>query len=451
MLIWVLGFSLANAADSLNWRTSENRVDAEIGAWSLQQLLEALTTATGWQVYVEPDTERTVSAKFKNLAAGEALRLLLGDLSFALLPQDDRPAKLFVFRTNLQDATRLVQPRRIARRTEGARAIGNEWIVTLKPGANETVEQLAKRLGAKVGGGIDKLRAYRLVFEDDAAAQASRHLLELSPDVAGIEQNYRVNPPERVEPLTLSSALPFSLKPAAGADGGNIIVGLIDSATQPVGGSMDEFVLPALFVAGKADVAKGSPTHGTSMMETILRGLALSQAGTDSSPVRILPVDIYGANANTTTFHVAYGISEAVEAGARIINLSLGSDGSSSLLQTLIQNARSQGVIFFAAAGNEPTTAATYPAAYDSVVAVTAGDKRGNVASYANYGSFVDVVGPGASIVNYNNRSYLVTGTSAATAFVSGMAAGIAVTTGRTMPQVESRIRSTLTFKPAGN
>src|SRR5689334_8281684 len=87
--------SIAN--DILNWRTNQNRVTADIQSGSLPNLLERITIATGWQVFVEPETSHTVSTKFKDLPPGEALRLLLGQLSFALVPQTNAPARLFVF------------------------------------------------------------------------------------------------------------------------------------------------------------------------------------------------------------------------------------------------------------------------------------------------------------------------------------------------------------------
>jgi hypothetical protein len=120
---------------------------------------------------------------------------------------------------------------------------------------------------------------------------------------------------------------------------------------------------------------------------------------------------------------VAKGVYEAVNAGASIINLSLGSEADSAFLQNTINSAAKQGVQFFAAAGNTPTTAPTFPAAYDTVVAVTATDRSGNIASYANRGSFIDVAAPGMAIVNFGGQSFVVTGTSTATAYVSGSSA----------------------------
>ena len=164
--------------------------------------------------------------------------------------------------------------------------------------------------------------------------------------------------------------------------------------------------------------------------------------------MRILPVDVYGPNETTTTFDVAKGVYSAVKNGANMVNLSLGSYSESPLLQQIIQQSSQQGVVFFGAAGNDPVTVPTYPAAYPEVVAVTAGDRTGRLASYANRGAFVDVMGPGVGIVQYNDQSYLGSGTSFATAYVTGLAAGMASSSGKTPAQIESEIRQKLSVRP---
>ena len=61
------------AADSLVWRTDKNQVDADIESWPLSEVLESISSATDWQIYVEPDTEYTVTTRFQNLKPPEAL------------------------------------------------------------------------------------------------------------------------------------------------------------------------------------------------------------------------------------------------------------------------------------------------------------------------------------------------------------------------------------------
>src|SRR5688572_21574507 len=110
-----LAFSLGEGAaaattNALVWNKAKDRVDADVRGWELFGLLERIASETGWQVYVEPGSGHKASVKFKDLSSGEALRLLLGDLSFALIPQTNDNSRLYVFRTAMQNATRQVRP-----------------------------------------------------------------------------------------------------------------------------------------------------------------------------------------------------------------------------------------------------------------------------------------------------------------------------------------------------
>jgi hypothetical protein len=223
-----------------------------------------------------------------------------------------------------------------------------------------------------------------------------------------------------------AGGMPLNLRPKAVPDGDRIIVGLIDTKVQGKDSPNAGFFLESLSVVGESSSSSDSLGHGPAMAQSILHGAASSTCPDRASRLRILPVDVYGNRSTTTTFDVAAGITEAVNRGAMIVNLSLGSEGNSTLLQQIIQDAHRQNVVFLAAAGNEPVTFPTYPAAYPEVIAVTAGDGSGNLAPYANRGSFVDVVGPGTVPVSFNGKLWRVTGTSPATAFIAGMAAGSA-------------------------
>jgi thermitase len=350
-----------------------------------------------------------------------------------------------VFRTTRDQATQLVRPaeRKLAR--PSARPIRNELIVTLKPGAS--IDALAKRLGAKVVARSDDLNAYRLQFEDAAAARDAQDELSQAGDVDSVDYNFPVTRPQTPEAWS-APAPPINLVPKAVGDSGRLVVGLIDTAVQKTGGTVDDFLLSPLSVAGETTTPENTPTHGTSMWETILRGVQMTSGEGNASAVRILPVDVYGENGATTTFEVAKGVYTAINNGAMIVNLSLGSEGDNVLLRRVIQSGHDQGVLFFAAAGNEPVTTPTYPAAYPEVVAVTAQDRTGNVASYANRGDFVDVSAPGSTFVSFKNNTWLVLGTSASTAYASGMAAAMAEKSKKPLSQVEATIRDTLTLKP---
>ena len=428
------------AADSLVWRTDKNQVDADIESWPLSEVLESISSATDWQIYVEPDTEYTVTTRFKNLKPPDALRRLLGELNFALLPQTNGPVKLFIYRNSVHEATQLIQVARKPRPEAASKAIPNELIVRLKPGAKESIDALAKRLGAKVVGRLDGLNAYRLQFADAAAAQSARAELGNDTDVDSIENNFTIAQPGNLQPLATSSSPPPSLKPDVSPSSDKIVVALIDTAVQRQGSVAKDFLQPPISLYDDYQPPSDKITHGTGTMETLLDGVA--QAARDCGdndgtvPVSFLGIDVFGPNENTTTFNIAQGVYAALNNHANIVNMSLGGDGDSPLVRSLIQDGTSHGVLFVASAGNTPVTTPTYPAADPGVIAVTAGDPRGNIASYANRGSFVQAMAPGMNVLHYGGQTWLGTGTSFSSAKVSGWAAGSMAGCGTTASQL---------------
>jgi subtilisin family serine protease len=112
------------------------------------------------------------------------------------------------------------------------------------------------------------------------------------------------------------------------------------------------------------------------------------------------------------------------------------------ILDAVVEQAINDGIQIFAAAGNQPVAAPTYPAADPGVMAVTAVD-RGLIASYANFGNFVDLGAPGNTIVYFANQPWLVQGTSVSTAYMSGIAAGTKAATSQTWTQIDASLKQT--------
>lgn len=418
-LLWATGPLLA--ADNIAWRGADNSVDADINNWPLQQVLSRLAKSTGWQVYVEPGASATISAKFKKLPSDEALHRLLGNTSFSLT-HSNGVARLFVYQTEARAATQLVAAENKSDPKDYL--IGNELIVKLKKGSKMTIEELAKLTGGKIVARDDALGIYRLQFADEKAMASAAKTLEGNDNVAWVDSNYLVDPPT---PRQLSpgaaAANQFSLNPKQTSECSPII-GLIDTAIQPMPG-FEQYLMPAVSVVGNVTATGNVPTHGTGMFQTMMRSMA-------NSPAKVLPVVIYRGDPNavngtseaTTTFEVAQGIVKAVNSGANPINLSLGGTGDSEFLRQLIADASAKGIVFVAAAGNEPTTNPTFPAAWPGVVAVTAAGPDGKIASYANSGNFVKAMAPGESIVSVGGQAWDMQGTSVATAYVTGALAG---------------------------
>ena len=439
-LVWQSRAAPPAAPSVLNWDLQKNLVTADVDGIALTNFLSRLATVTGWEIAYDPGISYKVSAKFREQGHEKALRMLLGQLNYSVTPITNNRPLLTVYRTDIKDATVRIapEPKPVAKSSS---RIPNELVVTLKPG--EKIDDIARLLGAKIIGRAEGLDAYRLQFADETASTAAKAALEQNPAVASVDANYFVSRPTEVQPLAMGNAPGLNLKIKPPGDSGRMIVGLVDTAIQTFGDSRDQFLLPAVHAVSGVDASQSSPTHSTAMADSILRGTSIATDG-GATGIQILPVDIFGGAEGTSTFDVAYGIYLAAQGGAKVINLSLGSEGNSTVLERVVKDATSQGILLVAAAGNTPTTNPTYPAAYPEVVAVTAGNNRGTIANYANRGDFVDVVAPGTSVVSYNGKTYYVSGTSPASAYISGLAAGLADKTGKSLKDVSSGIQSTL-------
>jgi len=317
----------ASGTNSLVWHKAADRVDADIHSEALWPLLEQIAEAADWKIFVEPGAEHNASAKFKDLPSGDALKMLLGDLNFALVPQTNAPSLLYVFRTTMQHATKQVAVAKPAKR------IANELLLKVKPGTD--IDALAKLLGAKVVGRLDKLGLYRLQFGDSAATDAALGQLQSNSDVAAVDYNYSFDPPPSAVPLANAPGGPISLTLNPPGDSGKVVVGLIDMNVQSLGPQLDKFILPQQSVAGDAP-ASTDITHGTAMAYTILSAIA-QQSANGGSSVQIQPVDVYGGNQTTTSWFVALGIQKAVDSGANVLNMSLGSSGDNTVLDGVVK------------------------------------------------------------------------------------------------------------------
>jgi hypothetical protein len=452
------GFA-ATAGSTLAWRAADNSVSADIHGEALWPLLEDIAHQTGWHILVEPGADRLADVKFNNLPPGEALRKLLGDLNFALVPQTNGPDSLYVFMTTMQAATRPVSPPAVVKHHH----VANQLMVTLKPGAD--IDALAKALGAKVVGRNDKLHTYLLEFPDSAATDAALIALQSNSDVQSVSYNNFFDPPPTPEAVANApvSAPKLTLDSSAPNNPCNPVIGLIDTQVQSLGNGLDQFMQPAISVVGNATSGTGSTaqsisitpssipssstiTHGTAMAETILN--AISQASGGHSSVTILPVDVYESGDSTTTWDVALGVQAAVDKGATVLNMSLGSSDYSAVLADVIQQAEAQGVIIFASAGNTPVATPTYPAALPGVNAVTALSAPGQLASYANYGNFVEMALPGTSFVFQGSQAFVVQGTSPAAAYATGIAAATKHIDCAGWSQIEKTMASTYPVPP---
>lgn len=292
-----------------------------------------------------------------------------------------------------------------------------------------TVVTRARKLGLKVMGGIPGLRMVRFGV-DESNPDPLRRLMEEFPGLEAAE-NHAVGllrPPSMVDDK--GAAIPgfgASWIQALGISGVDVQWG--KGVTVAV---LDTGIAPHLVFEGRTwksiDLLPDSPAgsgHGTAVSSLIvahhpqLPGIAPS--------ADLLGVRVLDAQGTGDAFTVAEGIVRAVDAGANILNLSLGSDVDNTALREAVRYALDRGVVVVAAAGNDGRNGLVYPAGYEGVVAVGASDAELGTASFSNRGKELDILAPGVAIpaAYAEKMAVSMSGTSASTAVFSGAVAAL--------------------------
>jgi len=154
--------------------------------------------------------------------------------------------------------------------------------------------------------------------------------------------------------------------------------------------------------------------------------------------VKLMQVKVASASGTASLYDIAQGIYYAVDNGANVINMSLGSKTDRDFLYEAVRYAYDNDVLMVAASGNSTSTSSPsnyvlYPASYDEVMAVGATDMYDEVANLSNStfishsGNNLDLVAPGVEILTADGNSQdgykIFDGTSMATPHVAGVAA----------------------------
>lgn len=165
--------------------------------------------------------------------------------------------------------------------------------------------------------------------------------------------------------------------------------------------------------------------HGTAVASVIIGNQSLTPGVAPGAD--IISVRIANDNGTSDSFLLAQGIVAAVDAGANLINISMGSFGDSVLVRNAIEYAAQNGVLIVAAAGNNGINQVAYPAANDGVIAVGSVDAIGSHLDFSNSGSEIDIAAPGYGVnaAWTENQAVSVSGTSFSSPIVAGAIAAI--------------------------
>lgn len=174
----------------------------------------------------------------------------------------------------------------------------------------------------------------------------------------------------------------------------------------------------------------GHGTHMAGIVAAVTNNrMGVSGLAANSTIMNVKVIDDTGEG---STSSLSQGILFAANHHARVINMSLSNTKKSETLHMAIKYAAKKGLILVAAAGNSGQSQEQFPAAFSECISVAATKKDDKRANFSQFGaSWVDVAAPGMSIMStfpthpnsIGIQNYgLLSGTSPATAFVSGLA-----------------------------
>lgn len=201
---------------------------------------------------------------------------------------------------------------------------------------------------------------------------------------------------------------------------GGVRIGMLDTAVDRTAEPLRASVIRTRRIAAGEPVAAG---HGTTIA-TLLVGRVAGRFSGLAPGAELLAGDVFWQDREgrprSDALTLAQGLDWLLASGVDVVNLSLAGPPN-VLLETAVGVVTARGVPVVAAVGNGgPQSPVGYPAAYPSVIGVTAVDRRLRVYPNASRGSAVTFAAPGVDLWLPLDGGRLESGTSLAAAVVTG-------------------------------
>jgi hypothetical protein len=289
---------------------------------------------------------------------------------------------------------------------DGIKYIRGEIMVGFKGGS--TVKDLNALL-AKIGGTvievIDPPGIYRIRLNEGMS-------VEKAMDIANAHDGVDSSEPNLAFPRIGNTSVPTS---GSGA-GANLQLQPGETAVAVFASGLDPQYANLSVIRGTYDAVDPSAEisdslgHGT-LTALVAAGVITPEgAAAAETGVPVLAVRTFDENGMTSSDTLMRALEYAANSGAKIVNMSWGSEVDSSFMEAAMNYAAQNGMTLYAAAGNEPTGTLLYPAGYDSVIAVGGLNADGSQWENSNFGDFVDMFEPAKAV--FNGQSYAGTSIS---------------------------------------
>lgn len=291
----------------------------------------------------------------------------------------------------------------------------------------------AKKAGLTVLAQIDNLRAARVRFDGLSSLQGE--LLQNAGDYSAVGANYVMDIPgvPAKDPRAAVDQIPFGNRALEflGATGDRsqwgqgVTIAILDTGVAP-DPTFGQGRVRYLDIGFGTLVGNGTEDgHGTAVAG-LAAGVSADAPGV-APAANLLSIRVTDANGTSDIFTVSKAIVAAVDAGARVVNISLGGYGTNAALDAAIAYASQRGVVIVAAAGNDQAAQLAWPAADARVVSVGAIDAIGQQVTFSNSGSQLQITAPGYGVQTawLDSQRVTVDGTSVSSPLVAGAIAAV--------------------------
>jgi len=308
--------------------------------------------------------------------------------------------------------------------------ISGELLLKFKEGISvKDQEEIIKNTNIKVKSEIPQIKV-KVISVPEAAQDEVARALANNPKVEFVENNYLAeavlipndpNYPSQWHHPKISSPSGWDINTGSK----DIIIAIADTGVDPTHPD-----LAAKLVPGYNFYNNNTDTHDVYGHGTAVAGsaAAISDNSIGVTGVAwnnlIMPLRIADPTGWATYSAMASAMTYAADHGAKVVNLSYAGTGYSSTLQSAANYAWSKGLIIVASAGNYSTSVLYYPAALNNVLAISATASSDAIASFSNYGTWVDLAAPGVSILTTTNGGGY--GSWSGTSFSAPITAGLA-------------------------
>ncbi|WDE11708.1 S8 family serine peptidase [Thalassomonas haliotis] len=273
--------------------------------------------------------------------------------------------------------------------------------------ADSLHQAMATKLSKTTGAGLTHVKAMKNnvhVFTVDKAAKrqnikAMLNSINSDKNVEYSEQDQLRYLAAQMQPWGIGNVQADQLSDSAA---GNMTVCIIDSGYERSNPDLNANNHSGTNDSGTGNWYQNGGSHGTHVAGTI------AAVNNSEGVVGVLPntnvnlhiVKVFNESGWGYSSELVDAVDTCVNNGAKVVNMSLGGPSATTTERNGLEAATNAGVLLIAASGNDGDSSLSYPASYDTVMAVGAVDASGRHAEFSQYTAQVEVAGPGEAILS---------------------------------------------------